>query len=89
MHHPTDRITHTTAFVTPVMRIKLEHLSSGMVIRKCFFYISFKKQQQNPPLFTNLFLILFTYLFIYLFILYAAMVVSGVLKRESLLPSPF
>ena len=22
MHHPTDRITHTTAFVTPVVAIK-------------------------------------------------------------------
>ena len=25
MHHPTDRITHTTAFVTPVMEHWLEH----------------------------------------------------------------
>ena len=24
MHHPTDRITHTTAFVTPVMEHWLE-----------------------------------------------------------------
>ena len=24
MHHPTDRITHTTAFVTPVMEHGLE-----------------------------------------------------------------
>ena len=24
MHHPTDRITHTTAFVTPVMLLRLE-----------------------------------------------------------------
>ena len=22
MHHPTDRIAHTTAFVTPVVRVK-------------------------------------------------------------------
>ena len=25
MHHPTDRITHTTAFVTPVVEHWLEH----------------------------------------------------------------
>ena len=24
MHHPTDRITHTTAFVTPIMEHWLE-----------------------------------------------------------------
>ena len=24
MHHPTDRITHTTAFVTPVVEHRLE-----------------------------------------------------------------
>ena len=26
MHHPTDMITHTTAFVTPVVEHWLEHL---------------------------------------------------------------
>ena len=29
MHHPTDRITHTTAFVTPVVEHWLEREPSG------------------------------------------------------------
>ena len=31
MHHPTDRITHTTAFVTPVVEHWLERDNSKML----------------------------------------------------------
>ena len=30
MHHPTDRITHTTAFVTPVVKHCLEQNGEGV-----------------------------------------------------------
>ena len=35
MHHPTDRIAHTTAFVTPVVEHWLEReiMSPGAVVR--------------------------------------------------------
>ena len=39
MHHPTDRIAHTTAFVTPVMEHWLEREIEG---RKEIFYLSAK-----------------------------------------------
>ena len=32
MHHPTDRITHTTAFVTPVMEHWLEQEIAQWVV---------------------------------------------------------
>ena len=34
MHHPTDRITHTTAFVTPVVEHWLEREISPKLYRK-------------------------------------------------------
>ena len=34
MHHPTDRITHTTAVVTPVMEHRLEREIAQLVIMK-------------------------------------------------------
>ena len=33
MHHTTDRITHTTAFVTPVVEHWLEHLLTFLHLR--------------------------------------------------------
>ena len=33
MHHPTDRIAHITAFVTPVVEHWLEQEIAGMVIK--------------------------------------------------------
>ena len=33
MHHPTDRITHTTAFVTPVVEYWLEREIAQWVFR--------------------------------------------------------
>ena len=33
MHHPTDRIAHTAAFVTPVAEHWLEREIAGMVIK--------------------------------------------------------
>ena len=33
MHHPTDRITHTTAFVTPVVEHWLERYNNVRLIR--------------------------------------------------------
>ena len=52
MHHPTDRITHTTAFATPLVEHWLEreigqwakhHMSSGNIYinnMDCFHYFS-------------------------------------------------
>ena len=42
MHHPTDRIAHTTAFVTPVV----EHWLEREIV---FIYIHFKGQAPAPP----------------------------------------
>ena len=33
MHHPTDRITHTTAFVTPVVEHWLERQASDIIMQ--------------------------------------------------------
>ena len=41
MHHPTDRITHTTAFVTPVMEHWLE--------REIAQWVHPMKDQSNDP----------------------------------------
>ena len=38
MHHPTDRIAHTTAFVTPVVPKLLLLL---LLLWECFFFIFF------------------------------------------------
>ena len=51
MHHPTDRITHTTAFVTPVVEHWLERetdiLSKKIYIRWSFNEIYLKN---NPTM---------------------------------------
>ena len=40
MHHPTDRITHTTAFVTPVVEHWLEReIGSSTCVCVCFIII--------------------------------------------------
>ena len=33
MHHPTDRITHTTAFVTPVVEHWLSEVERSLMVR--------------------------------------------------------
>ena len=43
MHHPTDRIAHTTAFVTPVVELWLERV-----------YCSESFQDSQPPLFESI-----------------------------------
>ena len=42
MHHPTDRITHTTAFVTPVVEHWLE--------REIAQWVSYKQAKAKTPL---------------------------------------
>ena len=34
MHHPTDRIAHTTAFVTPVLEHWLEREIAAIILRQ-------------------------------------------------------
>ena len=54
MHHPTDRITHTTAFVTPVVEHWLEreiisgHQASLMfVLNLCDTFLCRQSNQQD------------------------------------------
>ena len=39
MHHPTDRITHTTAFVTPVVEHWLEREIAPLLVIEISFHI--------------------------------------------------
>ena len=43
MHHPTDRMTHTTVFVTPVVEHWLEREISQWVadVKQCYNFITF------------------------------------------------
>ena len=81
MHHPTDRITHTTAFVTPVVEHWLEreiaHIKLGRRPLRPKAWWSFTNIMASMPclnlnvlllllLFFLLLLLLFVYLFIYL-----------------------
>ena len=49
MHHPTDRITHTTAFVTPVMEHWLEREIAqwvgGTCLKQYYIYTGMLKYQ--------------------------------------------
>ena len=47
MHHPTDRITHTTAFVTPVMEHWLEQEIAQWVILTCHEAKCYKTHVNN------------------------------------------
>ena len=56
MHHPTDRITHTTAFVTPVVEHWLEREiaqfqgSGAVVFIFIFIYIKTLSRDERPAL---------------------------------------
>ena len=40
MHHPTDRITHTTGFVTPVVEHWLDTVCNATIGRQAFVQVS-------------------------------------------------
>ena len=56
MHHPTDRIAHTTAFVTPVVEHWLERSMYG-----CIYIITKHEQTTHTSVSVDLFIYFSTY----------------------------
>ena len=54
MHHPTDRIAHTTAFITPVMEHWLE--------REIAQWVHPMKDRSDDPLYHEQTLLLWSYI---------------------------
>ena len=64
MHHPTDRITHTTAFITPVV----EHWPEREIALTVMFPIIMIMIMMMMMMMIIIIIIIITILFIYLFI---------------------
>ena len=51
MHHPTDRLTHTTAFVTPVVELWLQReIAQWVDVKKVMALIVIIKAKNNACL---------------------------------------
>ena len=49
MHHPTDRIAHATAFVTPVVEHWLEREIAQWVVRTTTININLTRERDVAP----------------------------------------